>query len=286
MSARATALALALVAAPAAAQQMTQGDCAAALATVSEMLRGTTGTELPPVRQTVTADGWCRVDASQPALDGAKFATLDWRADGIDAYVADQVPPTALAVRATGLHAMARPDGPLFDASLVLRQEPSARQLLVEELRVTSDMGDDLHLTAVFDRVDFSSWSMAQVSLGAMLLSRVNIRANLGAFAELGIWDGMSVEMRGDPETLRDSLRRRIEALPDTVLAPGAEDHIAALIADLPAPRGKLEIGLSADPGLGLVQFALYGRSLHTSLDKAPVPLLRGVTLDVIWDPE
>ncbi|KPP93734.1 MAG: BMC domain [Rhodobacteraceae bacterium HLUCCA08] len=283
---RALALTLALLAGPVAAERMTLGNCIAGLEALAERSNAALDATVRRLRQGVTGDGWCEMRGTQPGIEELGFDRLLWRAEGIDGFIAEGTPPMALSVRVLGLRPDDAPVGAVFDASLVLRQVPEARQLLVEELRVTSSLGDEVHITAVFDRVDVSTWSMAQVSLGSLLLTRVILRAELEPILARALWSELSVEFKGDPGAARAAVERGLDALPDTLLAPGADAQILAFVDDMPSPRGELEIGLSADPGLGVLQFVLYGQSLYAALGQAPVPALQGVTIDVIWAPE
>lgn len=283
---RALVLSLALLAGPGLAETMTLARCQDAWRAASDRIGIDQAAPSRGFRQGVTVDGWCELRAGQPGLEDAGFSRLLWRAEGIDRFIADGTPPTSLRVRVHGIRPDDAPAGAEFDASLVLRQVPATRQLLVEEMRVTSSLGDEVHITAVFDRVDFSSWSMAQVSLGSLLLSRVIVRAQLEPILARAMWSELSVDVRGDPAAARAAAERALDSLPETLLAPGADAQILDFIDDMPNPRGELEIGLSADPGLGVVQFVLYGLSLDTALGQTPVPALHGVTIDVIWAPE
>jgi hypothetical protein len=244
-------------------------------------------------RHVVTADGWCRLFGDDPMFSGAPFATLDWRAEGISRLTVEGRPPEALEIRIEDWRT--EPGDPLtrganrrpapVDATLSLRHVQDSRQLILESLRIGSDAGDELFLTAVFERVDFSSAAMAQVSLGSVALGRLNARATLNGWVENRVLP--SLEIEGDPQAVRRMVRDGIDLLPGHLFDTASQANLDAFLDALPAPRGTLELGLRSDSGMmfsGVGALFLFGRALDTA-DPATA-LLDGVHVDVIWTPD
>lgn len=309
---RCLALVLCLSAGPLAAfEPLTVEDCRATWRAIGEMLpqrergAGSARDEFLAVSHRVSADGWCRLSGADPALDGAQFATLDWRAEGLADALAGGDFPLAVQIRIDDL----RPEDttppsrtdfvppPPVDVSATLRRLPETRQLIIEELRLTSPAGDDLRVTAVFDRVDLSSLAMAQMSMGSVSLRQVNARARLNGWVESQIVPTLDVDIRGDPAAIRQAARDAVADLPDALFTPDAKDNLTAFAASLPAPRGDLELSFASDTGVGALQLVMFGTSAAMSvIEPAPGPgddmaeraaiMLGGARIDAIWAPD
>ncbi len=295
-------LALALLAGPAAAfEPMTADQCRAGwLALVGLMPAGAADRAAAgAVGLRATDDGWCRISGADPALRGANFATADWQVEGLDAVLNAGALPMALRLRFDDL----RPDAagppsrtdfvpmPPVDVTATLRRVPETRQLLVEQVRITSPAGDDLRATAVIDRVDLGSLGMAQMSLGSMALRQVNVKVRLNGWVESQIVPGLDVEIRGDPEAIRQAARDAIAGLPPGLFTAGALRNLDAFADHLPAPRGDLEISARTETGLGLLPFVMFGvrragpGGAEPGADETAA-LLGGLSVDAIWTPD
>lgn len=296
MRAAVIGLVLAALAVPAAAyDRMQRSQCRDALAAGAAAI-GLDQADIyaaDRARHMVTPDGWCRLFGDDPMLGDAPFATLDWRAEAISRLIREKRPPAALQVRVRDWRV--EPDDPLtrgararpapLDAEISLRHQQDSRQLILENLRIGSDAGDELLLTAVFERVDFSSAAMAQVSLGSVALGRLNARATLNGWVENRVLPGLAIE--GDPPAVRRMIRDGLDRLPGSLFDTEAEENLDAFLAALPAPRGTLELGLRSDSGMmfsGLGALFIFGRSLEA--DDPLAALLDGVRADVFWTPD
>lgn len=69
-----------------------------------------------------------------------------------------------------------------------------------------------------------------------------------------------------DPADYVDNLKARaidlIADLPESIFSPASRDSLRALVADAPAPRGRLEVALEADGGLSMAPFVEMGLTL------------------------
>ncbi|HKL69675.1 hypothetical protein [Salibaculum sp.] len=244
-------------------------------------------------RHAVTPDGWCRLFGDDPRLGAPPFATLDWRAEGVDRLIEEKRPPEALELRITDWRAepgdafmrgAARRALPV-DVALALRHVSDTRQLIVERLRISSGAGDELFLTAVLERVDFSSRAMTQVSMGSVALGRLNTRARLNGWVENRVLP--QFDITGDPREIRRMVREGLARLPGNLFDETARANLDAFVAALPAPRGTLELGLRSDNRVmfsGLAGLLLYGKAM--SGDDPVAALFDGVRADVIWSPD
>jgi hypothetical protein len=244
-------------------------------------------------RHAVTPDGWCRLFGDDPRLGAPPFATLDWRAEGVERLIDETRPPEALELRISDWRsergdAFTRGPAPRpapVDVALALRHVADTRQLIIERLRISSDAGDALFLTAVLERVDFSSRAMAQVSMGSVALGRLNARVRLNGWVETRVLP--EFDITGDPRDIRRMVRDGVVRLPASLLDARARANLDAFVAALPAPRGTLELGLRSDRRVmfsGLAGLLIYGKAM--SGNNPVAALFDGVRADVIWTPD
>ena len=238
----------------------------------------------------VTDDGWCRISGQGVAGDALGYATLDWQTEP----AGDAEFPLALRVRIDDARRLdtsppSRTDlvpPPPVDVALTLRRVPAARQLIVEQVRVTSPAGDDLRGTAVLDRVDLSTPGMAQMSLGSVALRQVNAKVRLNGWVESQILPNLSVEIRGDDGAIREAARGIIADLARNAFGVEAIQNLYDLVYDLPAPRGDLELSMRSESGIGIMQIAVAGLRGVLSVEGSGEVTLDGVRFDVIWTPD
>ena len=284
-------IAAVVLACPALAEPpMQREQCRAALAAGAAVLGMDQGDlhAAERARHAVTPDGWCRLFGDDPRLGDPPFDTLDWRAEGVERLIDETRPPEALELRITDWRmrsGAAAPRPAPVDVVLALRHVAETRQLIVERLRISSDAGDDLFLTAVLERVDFSSRAMAQVSMGSMALGRLNARVSLNGWIETRVLPAFDIT--GDPRDIRRMIRDGVARLPVSLLDARARANLDAFVAALPAPRGTLELGLRSDKRVmlsGLAGLLIYGKAM--SGNDPIVALFDGVRADVIWTPD
>ncbi len=238
----------------------------------------------------VTEDGWCRV-VGRGAADGQLgYATLDWQTEpaGEGEY------PLALRVRIDEARPLDRTPPsrtdfvppPPVDIDLTLRRVPEARQLIVEQVRVTSPAGDDLRGTAVLDRADLSTLGMAQMSMGSVAIRQVNAKVRLNGWVESQILPNLGVDIRGNDAAIREAARGIIADLPRNAFGVEAIQNLYDFVYDLPAPRGDLELSMRSETGVGIMQVVIAGLRGVMSVEGSGEAMLDGVRFDVIWTPD
>lgn len=289
-----------VLAMPLGAQTMTQGTCEAGWLRLAGIFEEP-GSSLLDLRPEVSADKWCYFASDQQGLETADFDTLAWRGEGLDGWAADGVPPHSFEVLVTGLE----PDGlqpgsdtdrPPLTASLALRQVPDAGQLIVERIEMKNDAGDVMAGSMVFERMFLSSQAMLQVSVGSAALKAMLLDVRFGGKVENPFgWD-WSVEMNGNALAQQETAFKLISRMPDGVVDDASRAELTAFAGDLPKPVGRMEIVMSAERPIGLMQvgataFMTAARFLDGPSDDEAIRdelgiLFDGVTLSADWTPD
>ena len=259
------------------------------------------------------AEGWCRIDGLDLS-DGSDFGlrltigTLRFRGEGLEAFVASGQPPTALEVEITdAVQTVNYPDNP--DLAWMLRQQmarngidlrlsfawsPETRDLTVDRFEIDFPGPSAVALTAVAGPVDLSSLGAATTSvLGAGLRSLTVDVTTHGLFETFVlpalVGEVLSFDSRESPEDQFAAAQAEATAflrtLPDTLVDPAGRQALTDMIAALPRPDGRLQLALTAEPGLGAPRFARFAMTGEPeSLDEL-LPALDGVLLTGTWTP-
>lgn len=293
----------ALLAAPAAAafawDRMNLADCQASVQRVAGMV----SSRDPSVPRafataienlTVSGQGVCQIDVrnipGMEAVDG-----LAWRAERIDDWIEDGIPPRALDLRVFGFdpgRTQARgPSGrPPLAIEATLRQEPDASLLILERFEVFNGVGDKLVISGVMERVILSSTSMMQVSLGAATFKAGLVSMTLDGDVENPFSFNFDVNVQGGPQAGRQSVMGIISLLPDSLIDDSSRAELTDFAEDLPKPAGRLEVSVASDRGLGMLQ---VGMGVISSMDSdgesgmadAFDGLFDGLSAQATWTP-
>ncbi len=212
----------------------------------------------------ISKDGWC-------LLMNPWGGTVEWRAEGLDRFLQQGVPPTALAMRLTdpdvirSLELGAKVDAPAMpmQITLTLRQNADVHQLLVEGLQISGPKGNAVLLQGVFHDVDLSSMAKMQISLGSAKLRDVTLVAegNRKLAPYLRPYIGATFPERS---RWRSSMVDKVEEWPDHSFPPETKHAIKQLIATLPAPNGTLRVEVDTGGGVSagiFVPSLMFGES-------------------------
>lgn len=232
----------------------------------------------------VSEDGWCQVP-----LPSAAKVRLEWRAEGMQRVLQDNLAPTALAIRVAGvdlLDALGEPKQPgapvlLVGAELVLRENASARQVLIEKLEIIGPADNRVMLQGVVDDIDLSSLAKMQVSMGSAKLRNVDLVATgnrqLAPFLRPYIGTTFSERSRK-----RSAMIDKVSEWPGHSFPPATKRAVTQLIATLPAPNGTLRATVDTGAGLSagiFVQTFVFGHGGDDFLDN----LLAGLIFHATW---
>ena len=241
----------------------------------------------------VTAQGWCAVRGSDPAFARSRFDEMEWRAEEISRFVEDGLPPLALEFRVTGLDPDEMAAGgistnrPPLTFAATLRQIPAAGQVIVERAELSSDAGDVIAGTMVFERLFLSSKSMMQVSIGSVAYKAGLFEMSLSGEYENPFGFNGKLAMRGSPEAQRRAAFDLISQLPDGFVDDASRAELTGFAGELPRPQGSLDLALDSETGFGLVKvgtFAALGW-VDTVENGGLDVLLDGMTLGADWSP-
>ncbi|WP_375280458.1 hypothetical protein [Pseudooctadecabacter sp.] len=299
---RALAAVLMMAASPVAAfDTMTRTMCQDSWAVFADYL-GLIEADMVGQTQSITAtpQGWCRIKGQSAGFEDAQFATFDWRSDDNARWTEQEIPPLGLQIRITGLDlsdvAGSTPDTRrdlTFDATL--RQEPAAGQIILERAVLANDMGDELAVSGVIERVFLSSTSMMQVSIGSAAFKAGLVTMTLEGRQDNPFGFAIDAELRGHPQARQQAAFDLISRLPEGVIDDATRAELMAYAGDLPSPAGTLEISAASERGLGLMQLgASVALSFAAIMEDASVEdaerhqleiLLDGVTISADWTP-
>jgi hypothetical protein len=306
------ALALAvLLAAPGAAQAefLSSDTCRASWDRLQAVVPATTGS-VKTASQVWLRAGFCSLDGVEIAPEGQyqpgfRIAKVSWRAEGLQAFLDTGKPPQSLDLKIedlritikTGNGVMdylmrAQNDRNGIDADLSLHWEAGDKRLVLDRLDVDFPGANAIRATASVDRVDLSSQSAAQVSLGAMGLTDLSVEVTSNGLFESYVLMPLGTVILGqaaDPEAALKAFVTKAQAfvltLPDVTFPGPTKQAITALLADMPNPAGNFGLTLHAPGGIGAARFARYAvTGLPTSAD-AMGPLFDGVTVTATYLP-
>jgi len=254
---------------------MQANDCNAAW---QEVMKG----QMAQATHKISIDGWC-------LLMNPKGGTVEWRAEGLDRFLQQGVPPTALAIRLTdpdvirALELGAKADAPAMpmQITLTLRQNADVHQLLVEGLQISGPKGNTVLLQGVFHDVDLSSMAKMQTSLGSAKLRGVTLVAEgnrkLAPYLRPYIGETFPERTRW-----RSAMIDKVSDWPNHSFPPETKRAVQQLIAVLPAPNGTLRVEVDTGAGLSVgvfVQTFVFGVRFDEMINRA----LEGVVFNANW---
>lgn len=226
------------------------------------------------VRHSLSKDGWCR--AENPM--GFDFDQFEWRAEGLEQALQDTLPPTALAIRVTdgnmlnALGQKTKPGAPAIpmQITLVLRQNPQHKQVVIETLEIAGPKDNVVSLKGAFHDVDLSSIAKMQFSLGSAKLRDVTLvgfgNRKLEPYLRPYIGDTFPERSRK-----RSAMIDKVSEWPSHSFPTATKTAIKQLIATLPAPNGTLRADIDTGAGLSaaiFIQTFVFGGSAKSLGDR------------------
>lgn len=277
--------------------RMLLGDCQAGFERLADLIDPDDATTSVRSRSiTATFDGWCKIDGRAPGFEDFEFETLIWRADDTSRWTVEGIPPLGLQFRVTGLDPdtmqnSASSARPLVTLEATLRQDPNAGQVIVERATMFNDAGDEITVSAVFDRMFLSSPSMMQVSVGSMAFKAGLFSMSLDGTHENPFGFNVSANVNGVENIQQEKAFGLVSRLPEGVIDDASRSELSAFAGDLPGPVGTLEIVVGSERGLGLMQVGMSAYQSVVSIidDEAEMELdilLDGLTVSADWTPQ
>lgn len=284
-SAAALALAMALTITPAAAQGTP--DCAPVVAAISSV----EGYEaaIPPA----APDGdWC-------VLDGSRLrSTAEGRPDlALDVLRIRQT-ATAFDIDLRGLRAAPRPSDRDMDDRLrsMLRlqsadlrlgavHDPASRSATLSALRLELSGGTTLDLSADIQDADLSAAGLAAGRLTRATLVWRNDGRVLRPLMDMA-GEGLAGAPGGPAvDAARGALQEIVDLVPPSALDDASRKALSAAVRALPQGRGKLELSLVSEDGIGAARLGMVALAGDPMSPKAMAALFDGVTLAATWTP-
>jgi hypothetical protein len=239
--------------------------------------------------------------------------TPDWRADrlvlsggALGWSVGEPVSPDRLEIAVEGLRfsvttGMAQLDylyaaqarAAPIRARAVLAWDAGARTLTLDAAEIDFPGDNLVRLSAVADGVDLSSTAALQMSATGFRLRAADLSVRTHGLFEwyaLLSLGPMFLPPEGDMDTAMAALKAEateaVRALPEAHFPAPSKAALAALIAELPNPAGRLDLAFRAEGGFGPARFAGYAATgVPDNLAEA-APLLDGVTFAIGWTHE
>jgi hypothetical protein len=304
------AFALLLLATPAMAQDLTTADCVAIVAAAQPAM---TSLQIPFTLPAPTAtDGWCVIGPTtvEPAGDyqpAYSFAALQFRGAGLAAFPAGQ-PPTTLDIQLRDLRVTPRTTDARLDYLLGLQgarsgifvdiaaqYDPATRVLKLDRFDIDLPGNNAIGMTAQIDRLDLTSTSGLQMSVGTAGLTSLGLTATSNGLFEtylvLPLGNALLPEI---PETIDHAFytasiiadtRATIASLPDTLIDAPSRGALDAVLAEMPHPWGKLTLQMQAPAGFGTQRFMGFAVTGVPYTLQDWLPVFAGVTITATYTP-
>ncbi len=227
--------------------------------------------EAEATKTRATDTGWCRLDADQPALRGADFAVLEWRADGIDGFINDDKLPTRFEAQIIGLEVDGemRPDISLRFAA---RRVPNDGLLVFDQIVLSTADETDVVATAILGGAFLHDVANAQISLGGMHLTSLSATA----------YTSRDFNMLFLPELAGFDVADAISALTFQQLDRRSRRELLSFSNGFPGVTGTLQVDFRSERGLGAMQ---WGLAQTREGAEAVAFALSGATVAVDWQP-
>ena len=300
-----------LLAAPGAARAdfLSSETCRASWELLQAVLPAGTGS-LKAHSQVWMRAGFCSVDGVEITPDGQyqpgfRIAKVSWRANGLQAFLAAGTPPQSLDLKIEDLRMSVKTgngvmdylmrvqnDRTGIDADLSVHWEADRKRLVLDRLDVDFPGANAISATASVVRVDLTSQSAAQVSLGAMGLTDISVEVTSNELFEGYVLMPLGTVILGeatDPEVALKSFLAEAKAfvgmLPDATFPDPTKKAIRALLDEMPNPAGTFGLTLRAPGGIGSARFARYAVIDLPKPADAMAALFDGVTVTASYLP-
>ncbi|MBJ2150511.1 hypothetical protein [Paracoccus sp. IB05] len=304
---------LGMAALPGAAQQAGLSDAACA-ATLKDLVQVLHSNQLD-LKATARSlkDGGCAFEAVEIA-GGARNAPTFY-ADTVTIHGSilawdrkGQMPSSDMLVEATGMRFANKMGDARLDYMLAAQSRVGAMALELRAAwdRSTSEVeisrvdltfaGDSRILfTARAKNIDLSTPGAAQMAIMGAALTELDLEIrSFGLFEQfllpvlvMMIPDMEDADSEAEFAALvsekKLELRRAINQLPDAAFPAPSRAALAALLSDLPGPRGKLVVKFRSASGFGAARFARFALTGLPQTMKELAPLFDGTRFDIDW---
>ena len=248
---------------------------------------------LRAVQPDVTQNGMCRIDKTNADLRVNDFASVDWRATGVEDAVKNRGFPDSFRANFQGIDLIEGLKLPLPD-----RYRGALGSLAISGSRASGLGGFEIEQMA-FDAGDLGAVSFEMDGRGINLSSLEAMQLSLGgmrmAHAKLTI-DGSSALYTALIDELdRDKTLplwpQMLSLLPLANFNGNSRSELVRFAQALPDTGGTFEIEVTSNTGVGILQIVGATMTLENS-DKTPADIaaalsqmLTGVRIDASWMP-
>jgi hypothetical protein len=300
-------LAAVLLSGPAQAEAMSQSVCASLWGLVADVLEG----GAMPVRRNdapVLSGGGCAVRNVELGPDtgygaGGRIGEVRWSGAGLVRFAEGAGLPERLVVEVDGLRIAPVTGDPAMDYLLGAQTGPEGiagrlsaywvpgeRRLVLETAELNFPGDNSVRLTADIARVDLSSMSTLQTSVGTMALTAADLEFQTnGLFESVLLMPLGTVLLSGaaDPEAEVQALIAQgvaaVEELPAASFDPATKAAMKEVLTDLPHPAGTLRVTVRAPGGFGAARLTGYAIAGVPSSVAELAPLLNGVEVGLTY---
>jgi hypothetical protein len=289
----------------AAAQTMAEADCTAIWEKAAAINASMT---IKTFKSMAVSDGWCRFEdvviGSDETYDPRfEMSALSFRGDGIAGLFDLSALPTSVEMKIESLVVSVNIDDPVM--SYLLRTQTGSRGINAE-MSVGWDASTKVLSLRQFD-IDFpgenaisATAEIKGVDLDAMAQTNgadLALTAFEGSITSNGLFEGYALMPLGNlllgpdepPEAQVEALKAEatalIAGLPDTAFSSDSKAALAAVMAQMPNPAGKLDFSIKSEAGVGPARLmGLLMIEEPSSIDDL-APMFDGVTVEATFAP-
>lgn len=268
-------------------------DCAA-LTGALQAIDGYTLTAPPAGNQ----DGWCVLDQASFRSATPDHPDLTVERLRLRGAVADGV-PVSLEVDLTGLRVRPKAGNQALDdrlrtlvllqsadLTLVVQADSATELVRIDTLRLRLSGGTEVLLSAEVAGAGLGPGALSGGSLTALTLGWRNdgrllrpLMAMAGDRLSPGLPEAEAID------ATRDAMTAIVAVLPETLFEDKGRDTLERVIAAMPQGRGRLQLALTVEDGIGAGQLVMAGLKDRPFGPEALGQLLQGARLGIVWTP-
>jgi len=226
--------------------------------------------------QSGQVDGECKVTGLRvPIVPGIAIAArgLSWSGQGLDRFTESGLPPDSLRLSVNDLRTETDPAPHIQYLTAGRMRAPvdivltwswdAAERTLRLDTRAGGDAAEpSVWIDAEIDNLDFSSKTAMRLSSATFSVRRWRSDLNLSGPVERLVLLALAADRLDGADApaqhageLKSDLLAAIDALPDAVFSAPTRSAFRDAASGLPRPTGRLQIDLTAAPGIGPARF-------------------------------
>lgn len=229
---------------------------------------------------------------------------IELAASGMEALLSGEAPLQAVSLDLDRLRIRTLTDMPDFDYMLSIQQarnvidadvsvawNPETGRLEMDHFEVRFPYDQRLFASFTAENADLSSFMEMEAALTQLEVTDLRLEATTYGLFEAYFAPVLIQGLIGysdDPEATVRQLQAQgvdaLRALPPNLWTVGSREALEALVQDLPMPNGTIEIGVTAEPGIGMARAAPFALMGEPESIADLWPALGGIVVDATYD--